>query len=276
VTCLPPLFIAVVAGSTALSLTLLSYALIRRARVRLDRNSRLLADHARHVAHDFRIPLSNLRCQTEVALLRRRSAEEYEQLLINNLQEYESLSRMIDNVLVLGQIENGGVTPHYARIDLDEELQYVVRQCMHLATAGRSSIRVRAKGHLCVDPVLFRRAIGNLLANALHHVPAGAQVDVTATWTTRAVYISVSNPGPEIAAEHLERIFDRFYRIEQTGTRPRESTGLGLAIVRSIMALHDGNVCVESGDGVTRFTLLFPNPPTRTVPVESTVRSAAR
>lgn len=111
---------------------------------------------------------------------------------------------------------------------------------------------------------MLRRAVSNLLSNALRHTPSDGgvtvQIDKYDDGLTR---IAVENTGSEIPAEHLPRLFDRFYRVDSSRLRTTESSGLGLAITRSIVLAHGGNVDVCSTNGVTRFTLLLPTSPSR-------------
>jgi two-component system heavy metal sensor histidine kinase CusS len=109
--------------------------------------------------------------------------------------------------------------------------------------------------------MLFRRAIGNLLSNALRHTPRGGEIvlEVKAGPDGAATAV-VTNPGPGIPAQHLVSIFDRLYRVESSRKKTTEGAGLGLAIVRSLMELHRGTVSVESTPGrFTVFTLRFPS-----------------
>ncbi|WP_284456164.1 ATP-binding protein, partial [Alloalcanivorax xenomutans] len=106
---------------------------------------------------------------------------------------------------------------------------------------------------------MLRRALSNLLSNAIRHTPVGRSVLIRldSSGEGRAL-LSVQNPGPEIPAEHLLRIFDRFYRVDPSRQRQSEGAGLGLAIVKSIVEAHEGNIAVISERGVTRFTIRFP------------------
>ena len=109
------------------------------------------------------------------------------------------------------------------------------------------------------DRAMVRRAISNLLSNAIRHTQSGGRVLVRlAKPSDHEVSLSVLNPGPEIPAEHLLHIFDRFYRVDPSRTRQSEGAGLGLAIVRSIVEAHGGRVEAASTSGNTSFTLFFP------------------
>jgi two-component system heavy metal sensor histidine kinase CusS len=119
---------------------------------------------------------------------------------------------------------------------------------------------VRARPAWKADPILFRRAVTNLLANAIRHTPSGGQIKLVVESFPSAdgVAIRVSDSGCGIAREHLPKVFDRFYRVDQARSADSHSTGLGLAIVRSIMAMHGGTVSIESQPGKgTTVTLPF-------------------
>jgi two-component system heavy metal sensor histidine kinase CusS len=111
---------------------------------------------------------------------------------------------------------------------------------------------------LWADESLVTRALGNLVSNALRYAPLGTEVTVTARAVAHGgCEIEVLNRGARIAAEHLDRIFERFYRVD-SARDASSGSGLGLAIVRSIVSLHGGRVTVASDDATTAFTLHFP------------------
>jgi two-component system heavy metal sensor histidine kinase CusS len=225
---------------------------------RLERGFRLLSHYTENLAHDLRTPVNNLRGQTEVMLSRDRSAEEYQTLLVSNLEEYERLSRMIENILFLARAENAQIAIHRADLDLEEQLQQVAEYFEGLADESGVSLRVRASGTIRADAVLFRRAISNLISNGLRYTPRGESIELATETAQGGTTVCIRNPGPGIAPEHLDKIFERFYRIEEARTGSASSTGLGLAIVRSIMDLHGGRASAENLEGCVRFSLFFP------------------
>ncbi|WP_186237421.1 heavy metal sensor histidine kinase [Burkholderia gladioli] len=229
---------------------------------RLQRGFRQLSQFSADLAHDLRTPLNNMRGATEVALGRPRTATEYEALLESNLEEYERLSRMIENVLFLARAEHPGFVTHRRDFEVREELLRIAGYFEGLADEAGLQLRVEGGGRLSAELELFRRAIGNLLANALRYTPRGGEIRLAASESAEALTISVTNPGEPIAPELLERIFDRFYRADPARSRQAPGTGgvagLGLAIVRSVMELHGGTVYAESDAGGTRFVLTFP------------------
>jgi two-component system, OmpR family, heavy metal sensor histidine kinase CusS len=225
---------------------------------RLERGFGLLAQYTENLSHDLRTPVNNLRGQTEVMLSRGRSAEEYQTLLVSNLEEYERLSRMIENILFLTRAENAQIAVRRADLDLEEQLQQVAEYFEGLADESGVALRVQASGTIRADAVLFRRAISNLISNGLRYTPRGESIELTTEAAQGGTMVCIRNPGPGIEPEHLDKIFERFYRIEEARTGSASSTGLGLAIVRSIMDLHQGRASAENLEGCVRFSLFFP------------------
>jgi two-component system, OmpR family, heavy metal sensor histidine kinase CusS len=230
---------------------------------RLEGGFQLLSGYTENLAHDLRTPINNLRGQTEVLLSRERTAEEYQVLLASNLEEYGRLSRMIENILFLARAGSTQIALYRVALDLHEQLEHVAAYFEGLADENQVSLRVHASGTITADAVLFRRAISNLLSNGLRYTPPGGAIELTSARTQQGTVIDVVNPGPDIPPEHLDKIFERFYRVDQARSNSSDSTGLGLAIVRSIMDLHQGTATVQSLGGVTRFSLFFPGDPSQ-------------
>ncbi|MDR5757138.1 heavy metal sensor histidine kinase [Caballeronia sp. LZ035] len=221
------------------------------------RMSRYTAD----LAHDMRTPLANMRGATEVALARPRSADDYQALLASNLEECDRLSRMIENVLFLARAEHPQFAKNMRVFDVRDELQRIADYFEGLADDAGVRIVVTGAGHVRADVELFRRAVSNLLANAVRHTPRDGVITLSVHADSVFVRACVENEGSPIDASLLERIFDRFYRVDPSrmaSDATPGSAGLGLAIVRSIMELHGGRVHAESDAHSTRFILSFP------------------
>ncbi len=234
-------------------------AMLDRLHGGFERMSQYTAD----LAHDMRTPLGNLRGANEVALARERTTAEYEALLESNLEECERLSRMIESVIFLARAEHPQFMTTLAEFEVHDALTQIADYFEGLADEAGVQIRVQGEGRLRADKELFRRAVGNLLANALRYTPRGAEITLSVEQAPEAVEVTVANPGTPIEAALLERIFDRFYRADASRHRePRAgaSAGLGLAIVRTIMALHGGSARAESDAAGTRFILTFARP----------------
>ena len=228
-----------------------------------------LSQFTADLAHDMRTPLANMRGATEVALARPRSNDEYQTLLASNLEECDRLSKMIENVLFLARAEHPQFVTSMREFDLREELDRIAGYFEGLAEEAGSVLRVTGGGRLTADLELFRRALGNLLANALRYTPRGRKIEIHAEQNGDTVRIVVANEGAPIDATHLERIFDRFYRVDPSRSSASDaggasaSAGLGLAIVRTVMELHGGTVSAQSDHTGTRLVLKFPSRPVR-------------
>jgi two-component system, OmpR family, heavy metal sensor histidine kinase CusS len=226
---------------------------------RLEESFVRLEQFSSDLAHEFRTPLNNLMGEIEVGLRRRRDPEDYQQILASALEECSRMSRMIDNLLFLARSERTDRKIARAPLDLHREMTAVADFHEALAEQRRIEIRCVGDGEVTADAMLLRRALTNLVSNALQWTPPGGSVTLEAGRDDGGPIIRVSDTGSGIGAEHLPRIFDRFYRVDPARAGGREGTGLGLAIVRSIMELHEGSVTIDSKPGQgTTVTLHFP------------------
>jgi len=234
-----------------------------------------LSRFSEDLAHEMRTPLHNLMGHTEHALRRRRGADEYEQLLTSNLEDYERLSRMIDSMLFLARSEQPASSVAREAIDLAGLCAQVAGYFEGMAEERDIGIAVHASGTLLADRGLVRRALANLLANALRYGDAGGSVTVDTCSDGGTVHIAVHNTGAPIAAAHLPHLFERFYRCDPARSQGGDSGGLGLAIVASIMHLHGGQARAESGATGNRFVLSFPQPEGRAPRDSASIASPA-
>lgn len=216
-----------------------------------------LSRFSEDLAHEMRTPLSNLMGHTQQTLRRARSVEEYENLLASNLEEYERLARMIDSMLFLARSEQTGAVVDRESIDLAALATQLVDYFEGMAEERGIVFAVEASGVLQADHALVRRAMANLVANALRHATPGSTVTIAGAVGEQGAELSVHNIGEPIAAEHVPHLFERFYRCDPARSKGAESGGLGLAIVRAIMQLHGGEVDVASGPDGSCFTLRF-------------------
>lgn len=226
---------------------------------RLEDSFQRLSDFSSDLAHELRTPVSNFLTQTQVTLSRTRTAEEYRDILASNAEEFERLSRMITDMLFLAKAENKQIIPHQEQIELSAEVADILEFYGVLAEEKEIHLSVVGHGTVFGDRLMLRRAISNLLSNALRYTPEGGTVTVRIEMQGDAeIQLTVENTGPCIAPEHLPRLFDRFYRTDSARQRTTEGSGLGLAITRSILIAHGGDVSVRSAEGITRFTLSLP------------------
>jgi two-component system, OmpR family, heavy metal sensor histidine kinase CusS len=227
---------------------------------RIEEGFRQLADYSADIAHELRTPLTNLTTQTEVALGQSRSAEEYREILYSDLEEFRRLKRMINDMLFLAQTENEPGSLSLERVNLDDAIRGLFEYFEAWAEERGVSLELRGgAAPIRAHRELLRRALSNLLSNAIRHAPRGTVVAVGLAQEARSTVVSVENTGSKIAKEDLPRIFDRFYRAGASGNGRSEGAGLGLAIVRSIVEVHGGGIEVVSNDSVTRFRIVLLN-----------------
>jgi two-component system heavy metal sensor histidine kinase CusS len=230
---------------------------------RLEDGVQRLSGFAADLAHDMRTPVNTLVVETQVALSRPRTPEEYQQLLASNLEEYDRLARMIENTLFLARVDNAQLALQRETLDVQAELRRIHAYFEILAEDAGLRLHLALSPQPLtaeVDPVLLRRAVNNLVSNAIRYTPAGGAVTIALGAPAEGMQIAISNTGPGISPEHLPKIFERYYRGDQARSAQAHSAGLGLSIVRAIMELHRGTISVDSQPGeLTTFRLLFKN-----------------
>ena len=212
------------------------------------------------VAHELRSPLTNLIGQTQVALTRGRSAEHYFEVLQSNLEELERLRSIINDMLFLASADQGSKASKLTRASLADEVATTLDYLEFILEDAQVDVRVSGDAQVNIEKAHLRRALINLLSNAVQHSEAGQSIDVQISRTEDQVTISISNPGEPIAQEHLPRLFERFYRVDAARYNSGANHGLGLAIVKAIAHMHGGDVFVRSQHGRNIFGLTLPEP----------------
>ncbi|MBI3772771.1 MAG: heavy metal sensor histidine kinase [Gammaproteobacteria bacterium] len=219
-----------------------------------------LSNFSADIAHELRTPVTSLMTQTQVVLSQARSIEEYREILYSNIEEYERMAQMIGDMLFLAKADNGLCKPNTTDVDLRREVQDLFDYYEVWAEERHIKLSLEGSAIVSGDRLMLRRALSNLLSNAIRHTPSGQTVWVKLeAGHNDEIDISVENPGTVIAAEHIPRLFDRFYRVDPSRQRSGEGTGLGLAIVKSIVDAHGGRIEVKSTDDYTIFRITLHN-----------------
>lgn len=231
---------------------------INRMLERLEESFRALEQFSADIAHELRTPLNNLLTQTQVTLSRPRDAVEYQEALHSNLEELERLQHMVSDMLFLARADRGMIELRTEPIDLRAEVASVVDYFEAAAAEKSQEISVKGQARLHGDRSLVRRAVTNLVSNAVRYSPGSAQIALSVQSGPEWVSVEVSNPGGEIPASELKRLFSRFARRDESRGHALEGAGLGLAIVDSIMKLQGGTVHASSDRGIISFALRFP------------------
>ncbi|MGY2289449.1 heavy metal sensor histidine kinase [Pseudomonas sp. SDO528_S397] len=210
------------------------------------------------VAHELRSPLTNLIGQTQVALTRGRSAEHYFEVLQSNLEELERLRSIINDMLFLASADQGSKATKLTQSSLADEVATTLDYLDFIFEDAQVQVQVHGDAHVQIEKAHMRRALINLLSNAVQHTAAGSVIDVSIQTREHQVEIAVTNPGEAIASEHLPRLFERFYRVDASRSNSGANHGLGLAIVKAIALMHGGDVFVRSEQGGNTFGITLP------------------
>lgn len=229
---------------------------------RLQRDIERLSQFSGDLAHELRTPISNLLTQTQVSLAQQRTADDYREVLASNAEEFQRLARMVSDMLFLAKADHGLALPRPERIVLAEEVQALFD--FYEALAEEKGLRLVLEGQAEVvgDRLMVRRAVSNLLSNALRHATPGTAVRVSLNGAGEEIVLGVHNEGAGIEPQDLPRLFDRFYRVDKSRTHVEaEGTGLGLAITLAVMRAHAGRAVARSQGGQTTLSLHFPRGP---------------
>ncbi|MHC8315170.1 heavy metal sensor histidine kinase [Pseudomonas sp. LB3P31] len=226
---------------------------------RLDDSFQRLSAFSADIAHELRTPLSNLLTHTQVTLTRPRALEDYREALHSNLEELQWMAQLVNDMLYLAKADHGLLMPRREPLDLGQEVDVLLEFFAPLAEDAQVTLSRDGTARMEGDRNMLRRALSNLLDNALRFTPAEGEVRVRISEQAKGLVVVIENTGDGIAAELLPRLFDRFYRADparQEGSS--EHAGLGLAITRSIIRAHGGQIRCESVDGWTRFLIELP------------------
>jgi len=233
--------------------------LLSRLENSFDEQQRFIAD----ASHELRTPLAVLRGETEVALDKTRTVEEYQQSLLLIKEESERLSHIVEDLFILARRP---LDAPAALIKQPVSLNEAVRNCTRAAQvlAIRKGVKLKLENNsaslaLHGDEELIKRMVLNLLDNAVKYTPAGGEISVALLRQNGNAEIVVRDTGIGISATDQRHVFDRFYRVDKARSRALGGAGLGLSIVRWIVEAHEGEITIDStpGRGST-FTVALP------------------
>jgi heavy metal sensor kinase len=216
------------------------------------------------VSHEIRSPLTSLRGSIEVALRKKRTPEEYEEVLKNNLSDIVRLSRITDNLLFLARADNKILELRRQWLDIGHLVERVVEQLKYKALAAGVSIEGKYGENIEIsgDVELLEQAFTNLLDNAIKYSRRGEKITVRTEEEEGHITATISDTGVGIPEADIPHIFDRFYRVNKAHSRKLGGTGLGLAITQWIINAHSGKMGVKSIEGSgTDFSVVLPKKP---------------
>ncbi len=233
---------------------------INRMLDRVDRAHRALESFTADASHELRTPLTHLRAQVQWASAEERSEAEMREALMAMERELERTAKMVDELLLIARGENQQLALARAPFDLKGVVEEVKEITEAMATGRELEVRSTATESAWAvgDADRTRHILLNLASNAVRYTPSGS-VTFSLRKNGDVVGASVRDTGPGIAPEHVERIFDRFFRIDQSRSRELGGTGLGLAIARLFAELQGGHITVETVPGAgSTFTVWLP------------------
>jgi two-component system, OmpR family, heavy metal sensor histidine kinase CusS len=228
---------------------------------RLERSFAEIRRFTADASHELRTPLTAIRTEAEVALRKPLGTMEYQHLLGSILEECERLTRLTDQLLALSREDAGTAQQACAPLDVGDLVAAVAETMRPLAEMKKLHMEVVGDGPISIhgDEARLRQVLYNVLDNAIKYTPDGGAVEIQLSRHDKAAVIAFRDTGIGIPAEHLPRVFDRFYRVDKARSRELGGTGLGLSIAHSIVVAHGGHIDIAStlGQGTT-CTIILP------------------
>jgi two-component system phosphate regulon sensor histidine kinase PhoR len=230
------------------------------------RLERIRRDFVANASHELRTPLTSIRGFVEALEDGAVAEPETAQRFLGKIRTHaDRMATLVEDLLALSRLESGGRAPEWEETRPSEVAEEVVASFAGSATRKDISLRHLDRGApgVVTDPERLRRILENLVDNAVKYTPEGGRVEVTtSSGPDGAARIEVADDGPGIAAEHLARIFERFYRVDKARSRELGGTGLGLSIVKHLAEGMGGSVSVQSEPGKgSRFLVSLPGKP---------------
>jgi len=235
-------------------------AVINETFARLESSFDQLRRFTADASHELRTPLSVIRGIGELGLRETRTPAEYKDAMGSMLEEVDRLTRLVDTLLQLSRGDAGTIRLSHERIDLADLASGVVASLGILAEERRQRFQVDAPAAVPVlaDRLVLRDAIANIVDNALKYGPAESTVDVAVCRQGDRAVLTIADQGPGIPIEHRDRIFDRFYRVDESRSREMGGAGLGLAIAKWAVEANGGTIALVDAHRGAAFRITLP------------------
>ena len=228
---------------------------------RLEQSFEKQAQFTADAAHELRTPITVMLSQAQLTLARERDAAEYRDALAACERAAKRMQALTESLLQLSRLDAKAEPMHLGQADLAIVAKDTVDLLRPLAEAHQIELSVELRPAPCRgDAEMLGQVLTNLLSNALHHSADGTTIHIRAGTDGENAVASIRDEGPGIAAEHLPRLFDRFYRADESRNRNTGGAGLGLAICKAIMDAHHGSIEARSEVGKgSEFVIKLPN-----------------
>jgi heavy metal sensor kinase len=218
---------------------------------RVERSVGEMRQFSAALAHELRTPLAILRGEAELALTQPLHEQAVRDRLVSHIEEYDRLTRLINQILTLARAESGEIAIRREPIDLSALVLSVAEQIEPVAAAREISLTCDAPPAVIVsaDAGWLERLILILLDNAIKFTPKGGRVSMVVTTPNDVAQLSIEDTGTGIPPQAIPRLFERFYQVDSSRSRQTEGAGLGLALAKWIADRHDAGIRVRSKPG---------------------------
>ena len=203
-------------------------------------------------SHELQTPLTILKGEMEVALLKQRSPSEYQQVLDSGLEEIDRINKLVEGLLLLARADVGALKLDLQPVDVAQLSHQLCNNLQPHAQQHDIELSSEALHSVVVDgdELQLQRMLTNLIDNGIKYTPSGGHVSVAVENGDQVALIRVKDSGLGFSREEAEKVFERFHRTSQARQQNSRGSGLGLSIARSIALAHHGNIVVESEPGV--------------------------
>jgi len=202
-----------------------------------------------NIAHDLKSPITRIRGFAELTLIHEENVEDYRSMASNTIEESDRLLDMINIMLVISRAEAGEQNFEFKQTNLSSMIKEACELFAPLAEDKTITLSrtIEERIYYLADVKMLQRAFSNLLDNAIKYTPKDGKIHVEASLNLHEIIITIRDTGMGIAPEYIEKIFERFYRVESS--RTSTGTGLGLSLARAIVRKHNGDIRVTSRQG---------------------------
>ena len=236
-------------------------AVINETFARLESSFDQLRRFTADSSHELRTPLAVVRGIGEAAVAQRRTPHEYEEAIGSMLEEIDGMSNLVDTLLRLSHGDAGSIRLSRETLDLGELARDVTVSLGILAEERNQALAldITPGVTVSVDRLVLREAVANVLDNAIKYGPNGSTIALRVQPLENQGLLAIADEGSGIPPEHRERIFHRFFRVDEARSRERGGAGLGLAIAKWAVEIHDGQITVQERSGAgSEFRILLP------------------